>query len=556
MNARRSTKRSGVLIGAAAALTLAAGSGFGSQFAPPPPTDPNAADPWSLLGSFPPGVDAAAVLDAPGERLFTDPAARTVRAALARTGMFSQTVRAWSGLAAALGYTEDEAAAALLGRRVIVAWDGLMDHAGGLGGALVTANRLDTRWVFIAEVDKQTALALRARLKAAPRRTVAGKVIYTVDAGRIAMAVAEDAAGTRVLIAPVGATGLLDAMLTGPAANAEPAPDPAASGTPPGSDLGTRARAVLGNVEPGWAGVAAVRVPGSERPAAFELRSAKGAWGARFASEVPFSGPESSGPGAPVGVLAAAGGDALFAAAFSGGPGLSDGTLDVRMRIGEPPDTPADPDPDPDPLRYDRGSVVVLHAAEAGRTPDATVAAVLQVITHAASSRPFAERVDRLISAAIGGENPPAHRGLFPGAVRSHAIDAVLTSGTDETPDPGLWPGDGARVAWSMAPDPADRSGVVSIAVGSSGSDPDALARKGREAWERGADDFDPTMLTAGRARPAALAEALKGSAGGPLMDLARSVDRIEWTVRSVQGLTRGEVLFRLADPASRLGAP
>ena len=28
--------------------------------------DPNAADPWSLLGSFPPGGDAAAVLDAPG----------------------------------------------------------------------------------------------------------------------------------------------------------------------------------------------------------------------------------------------------------------------------------------------------------------------------------------------------------------------------------------------------------------------------------------------------------------------------------------------------------
>lgn len=531
-----------MIVRAAGVVALAAASTLAG--APPiPPTPPaktdQPADSWSLLAPLPPGVDAAAVLDAPGRRLFTDPAARAVRGALARTGMFSQTVRAWSGLAAALGYTEDEAAAALLGGRVTVVWDGLLAGSGGVAGAFATANRLDTRWAFAAEVDKDTARALRAKLKAAPRRTVAGRVVYTIDAGRIAMAVADDAADTRVLIAPVGSSGLLDALLGGIQAGAADAER--------GNGLGDGARAALGNVEPGWVGVAALRVPGSDRPVAAELRTAQGAWGLRFAGAIPLTGPDGSGAGAPVGVLAEAGADALFAAAFSGGPGLANGAIDVRMRLDEPP---ADGTPEPlDPLVYKSGSVVILHADTRGK--GSREAAVLQIITHAASSRPFAERIDLLISGAIGGETPPAHRGLFPGAVRSHEIGTVPR--TDESDR--LWPGDGARVAWALAPENGDRAGVVSIALGSAGSDPAALAREGRDAWDRGAHDFDPSMLSAGRARPAALAD-LFGGAGGPLVDLARAVDRVEWTIRSVDGLTRGEVLLRPADPAARLGGP
>jgi hypothetical protein len=293
--------------------------------------------------------------------------------------------------------------------------------------------------------------------------------------------------------------------------------------------------------------VAAVRLPGTDRPVAAELRTAKGAWGLRFAGPIALTGPDGSEAGAPVGVLAEAGADALFAAAFSGGPGLTDGAIDMRMRLGEPP---ADATPaHSDALVYDRGSVVVLHADGSGA--GSRDWAVLQIVTHAVSERPFAERIDLLISGAVGGETPPAHRGLFPEAVRSHEIGPA----PDSEESDGLWPGDGARVAWALAPEAGDRAGVVSIALGNAGADPAALAREGRAAWDRGAHDFDPSMLSAGRARPAALAD-LFGEAGGPLVDLARAVDRVEWTIRSFDGLTRGEVLLRPADPAARLGGP
>lgn len=563
MNTPRSKSRTGWLIGAAAGICVAASHAVAGPAAPTVGEN----DPWALFGSFPPGVDAAAVLNAPGQRLFQDPGGRAVRAALARTGMFSQTVRAWTGLANALGYTEDEAATALLGRRVIVAWDRLITPAGGAAGALATVARFDTRWAVIAEVNHDTARAIRASLKAAPRRTVGGRVIYTIDAGRIAMAVTDDAEHTRVLIAPVEAASLLDALLTALRTPTEPA-GPGLTGAAPENpdptpDLGAAARSVLGEVEPGWSAVAAFRLPGSDRPTALELRTNSGAWGLRFASDLQLTGPDDQQAGAPVGVLAAAGGDALFAAAFSGGPALSEGAIDLRLSARTIGSEPAEPqDTRTDPLVHDRGSVIVLHTADAGPNADTAPhhrarTAVLQVITHAASDAPFAERIDRLISTAIGGDNPPSHRGLFPDAVRSHTMPATMMTGDpDAQTGDGLWPGRGARVAWSIAPDAADRAGVVSIAIGTASVDPSGLARKGREAWERGADDFDPSVITAGRARPAALAGLLGTDTAGPLLNLARAVDRIEWTVRRTNNLTRGEVLLRLTDPAATLGAP
>lgn len=493
----------------------------------PCPASP--ADPWDALSRLPPTVDAAAVLDRPGTRLWSEPAGRAVRAALSATGVFSQTERAWAGLAEALGYTENQAAAALLGGRVVVAWDGLARADASPGGA---AGRADTRWAVIAGVDPATARSVRERLKAAPRRTVAGRVVYTVDAGRTAMAVVDGPEGTRVVFAPVSAAGLLDALLAAePSVPSSPAP------------VGEAARGTLGAVEPGWLAVAAVRLP-SGQPAAFEVRpdpGAPGALAARFATRTDSPDAQSeTPPGAPVGVLAEVGGDALFAAAFRGGPRFGPSEMDLGVRLGL-----GAHDTDDGPLRPGRGSVLVLQGVEPGG-----VAA--RLIAHVRSDGPFAETVDRAVSAAVGGHNPPHHRGAFPRAVRAHDLPS-------DPARPG-WPGPGGRAAWCFVTDGPDdaiepgASGAVSVAFAPQGIDPAPLARSGREAWERAPFD-DPGVLTAGRARPRELVQRLEARTSAAT-DLAASVEAVTWSVRAVGSVMTGEIRLRFAEPGPRLGAP
>lgn len=493
-----------------------------------------APDPWSLLADLPPAVDAAAVLDRPGERLWSDPTGRLCRAVLSGTGLFEQTERAWAGLARALGYTEDEAAAALLGGRVVVAWDGLTGHG------REAAARADTRWAILAEVNRETARALRNRLRATPRRTVGGRVIYSIDAGRVAMALVEQADQTRVFIAPNQAVGLLEAWLRNAGA-----PGPA-----PAGGVGLDAHRLLGPVEPGWVALAAVRPPNTDGPAGLELRAEHGAWTLRFAAPATGAAPG----GAPVGVLHEVGGDALLAAAFSRGPRLSPDALELGLRLGAP--EPAGTERGSQ-LRTGRGVVVVVRSQE--RADDARTVPVAQVITHAETDAGFAERADRLISALIAGDAPaaaPQHRGRFPQAVRTHALPDTPADASDPSRPPDAWPGPRAIVAWCIAPDDPDRAGAVSVAVAPRGVDPAALARKGREAWLRAGDRDDPGVITAGVAHPAALADLFPDRARGPAGALARAVDRAEWTVRQHNGAVRGSLHLRFNPAPARLGAP
>ena len=486
-------------------------------------------DPWAQIAALPVTVDAAAVLDRPGSRLWSDPAGIAVRRALSSTGLFTQTERAWAGLADALGYSQDQAAAALLGRRVLIAWDGL-SRGDGAG----TAGRADTRWAVLAEVDRDTAREIRTRLRAAPRRTVQGRVVYSVDAGRTAMAVIEEGAETRVVFAPNGATALLESLLLPPTTPA----DSTAPGAP--ESMGDAARRVLGRVDPGWAGVAAFRLPGSDRPATLELRAAGEVWGLRVIAPTEA---EDLGAGTPIGVLNEIGEDALFAAAFQGGPRFDGAVLDLGLRLG----TDARNEKPAGPIRHERGTVMVLRAP--GPTGGAGGGLVAQMVSHASTDAAFSETIDRTMSAMIGGTQPPEHRGQFPDAVRTHAI-------AESTPT-GAWPGPDSRVAWCMATDPErQNAGVVSMSIAPAGIDPAIAARQGREAWLRGAHDHDPTMFTAGRARPRALADAFDAPETGATFALARAVEQVDWTVRLVGQTTRFEVFIRFAPPGSQLGGP
>ncbi len=506
---------------------------------PPPPPHPSAAaaiaptaddDPWSLLAGLPPAIDAAAVLDRPGERLWSDPAGLAVRAALSGTGLFAQTERAWSGLASALGYTGDQAAAALLARRVVIAWDGLT--RGEAHGASGAAARADTLWIVIAQIDAETARSLRASLNAAPRRTLHGRVVYSVDAGRTAMAVLDDAGQTRVVFAPNAAAGLLDSLLAPP------------SHAPGSNTTAEQARAMLGPPEPGWTALGMVRLPNSGTPCAMELRTADGAWALRFAA--PGDAPAGETDGPPVGVLDRLGPDALLAAAFRDGARFNGATIDLGLRFGmDTPPHPPHPDPESGPLHAGRGGVLVL--SESQRADGEPPTLVAQLISHARADN-YAETIDRAVSAMVGGTHPPEHRGAFPSAVRSHALRSASPA--------GIWPGPDARVAWCLAPDEGNRSGTLSVAIAPAGIDPAAPARQGREAWLGGPPGHDPGMVTAGHARPRELARLLAGSDPAAASGLADAMERIEWTVRASDGLTRGEIRVRFVMPGVRLGSP
>ena len=493
-------------------------------------------DPWALLGGLPASVDAAAVIDRPGVRFWQEDAGRMLRAAVSGTGLFSQTERAWAGLSGALGYSEAEAADALLGGRVLVVWEGLA-RDNGLG-AIGAVARADTRWAMVAELDHETARAVRARLKASPRRTTDGRVLYSLDAGRVLMALSDQTARpatderdrTRVVVAPERAAGLMIELLGGTRA---PGAEPHAG------SMGEQARAMLGNVEPGWTAVAVLRRPDATGPGVIELRSAGEAWGLRFAAPA-TTRPAEPGAGAPIGVLDAFRDGVLLAAVFSDAPRFSERGMGMDFRIE------ADGSARDGPLTAEDGSAMIVRAVPGpGRAGPAIVA---QLVMRASSNSAFAESVDRLMSAMIGGEQPPEHRGAFPTAVRTHALP----------PEPKragkAWPGEGARMAWCMDPDADDRSGTISMAMGPEPAEPARAARDAREAWSRLAHDRDPAMVTAGLAHPAALLEAFAPGAPQPVASGARSIERLEWTVRRRDGVVRGELLMRLAPGDARLG--
>lgn len=480
---------------------------------------------WGELDTLPDTVDAAAVLDNPGGRLLLAPGGRAVIEAFDRSAVFVGTRRAWSSLAQTLGYTEDEAARALLGGRVVVAWSGL--HEGGTLGAVLAA---DSRWVMIAEIDADTARAARSRLGAVPRRVVGGRTVYSIDSGRVGMAVIDRGATASVVLAPNAAGTLFDGVLA------------RVSGEiPGGAGLGGQARAVLGPLEAGLTGVLVVRTHEGASVAA--LRAEPGVWTVRFAA--PTDGTE--GVGAPMGVLDEIGGDALLAFAASGSPKIRDNALDLGIRLGMSPGS--DDATDESDLTLDGGTVVVLRrqdGADGADGADGSQVSAL-VLTHGRSADRFAERVDRAISVAVGGEHPPEHRGAFPGAVRTHTLPHKGGDG---------WPGGGSRVSWCFTDDQDDRGGAISIAIAPAGVDTEGPARKGREAWPRGEDGTETGLVTSGMARPAELSKALGIKDSNPAACLARVIDRSSWRVRREGGLLRGEVTVRFTAPGPTLGAP
>jgi len=499
-----------------------------------------AADAYALMDLLPPGLDVIAVLNGPGgpgplhtvvrpdERGAVTPEQR-LAAWLRQIGLFGQTARSWSTLSKRLGMDEGEASAALLGGPVVIGWSGLGD-AGWLGAVGVA----DNTWVLVSEVSEGTALSVREKLDAVPRRIASGYAVYTVDTGRTGMAVVRDGDAWRIVLAPVKNTATVDACLAAfRAREAGEAVQGAGDGAGGAASNAGVARALGVPIDDAWSSIVSIRYARERgEPVVVTTHGDADAFTARFGARGRYR------HGAPVGVLGDVGGDALLSLAMAGEPW--NGADAISVRLQEEGESSAGS------MRYVDGYTMVVR--ESGTPGSAQLTGVIagRVVTDAA----FGEMVDRTISTLIGSDDAPAHRGRFPGAVRTHALWADAEAATDAGP----WRSGDSRVAWCFTPDDADRSGVVALALGDGATDVAGYAKHGREAWMRSdASAIGADVVASGTARPAALMRAM-GTGRDPVGALMSQIEHARWDLRQSGDVLRGEVTIRLVPVKARLG--
>lgn len=463
---------------------------------------------------LPPDMDVIAVIDGPGARADVDEAdAPSTLQALDDLGLMWETRRSWAGLAEALGYSQEEAASALLSERIVVGWRGLKNNA--VLGAIKVA---DTGWVLVAPVPEQTARRMRDRLNAVPRRISGGHAVYSIDAGRTGMAVVRYDDEWRMVLAPTANAALLDECLTYWKAGLDESTN---------SDIAGR---LAGEIEPGWSALVLANleeIAGGQ--VVFSLRGSDDFWTVGFAARV------NAKHGAPVGLLGEIGGDALLAAASAGD--AWDGSSPLLLGI-ELEDVASS---DRAGIRFDSGYAMVFRE---GSTESSSMTAI--ITGRGAGEENFAREADLAFSKMIADSgNVPAHRGLFPDAIRTH---------TSKGPDGSAWPGNQRRVAWCYSSDADGRSGVFSMSVGSDTTEVSRLARHGREAWSRVVDWNESDAVSVGYARPNKLVEMLDGGID-PVSLVVAQLDYATWDIRQHGDVMRGTVTMRLAPSNARLGS-
>ncbi len=497
-------------------------------------------DPYALMDLVPPGLDLIAVLNGPGRSSglvgpipdgdHTPVSAEAATISWVRgMGLLGETARSWTALAQRLGMTETEAANSLLGGPVVIGLEGM-----GNGGVLGVIGAADRGWLLVSTVADSTARRLRDRLGAVPRRIASGYAVYTVDTGQTGMALVRDGEAWRIVLSPVRNATLVDRTLARFRARLGGA-DQAAGVQPPVNTNASRARSLGVPIDDdGWSAIVSVRSGTTrEQPLVVVTRGAPGALTARFAARGRFR------HGAPVDLLDSIGGDALLAVAMAGEPWNGSDTI----LLGLGPES----EPIGTPLRFPNGYAMALR--EPGTEGSGQLTAMINGC--AATDGQFPEQTDLMMSTMIGGDEPPAHRGLFPDAVRTH----ILPSGRG--PRAVGWASGKTRVAWCFRAGADDGSGVVSIAIGDGGADVAGNARFGREAWERvlasrdRADGSD--VVTQGIARPDALIDAM-GLGADPVLGLIGQIRYASWDLRQSGDVLRGEVTVRLKPVRAKLG--
>ncbi|MBL0920555.1 MAG: hypothetical protein IBJ10_00320 [Phycisphaerales bacterium] len=157
------------------------------------------------------------------------------------------TARAWSALAARLGWSREEAFDRLLGSRVALIVRGTAGDA--------------PAWALVSEVSLDTEKRLRERLDVAPRAIVAGHTVLSVERGAYELSAERRARHATLILAPAARNALFDELVPllakGPAQALLNAPEFAEIAALGGGDILVFARSPEGGGA--WAGAVARR---------------------------------------------------------------------------------------------------------------------------------------------------------------------------------------------------------------------------------------------------------------------------------------------------------
>lgn len=126
---------------------------------------------------------------------------------------FADTRERWRDFSRTLGWPEDEAFDALLGRRAMLVGRGIWDGP--------------PRWALLTEIDADAEARLRKRLPVAPRKIAWRTPVLSVEA-RFELAIIKGRQGAIALVAPNESAALFDELLATAAARAPAARGPAA----------------------------------------------------------------------------------------------------------------------------------------------------------------------------------------------------------------------------------------------------------------------------------------------------------------------------------------
>ncbi len=551
-------------------------AGFVEPQEPPNTSEPIEPDaPFSMLASIPDHVDAAVVFNNPAEQFLLNDTGRSVRKAMGVTGLFGQTMGAFDALAGAFNADAESTIKGLLSQRTVIIWDEIDQGADSLFNF---ANTMDTNWVVLSEIESAYLSKLRTQLKPIKRRLAHGQVVYAIEKGRYELILLEAAPqhAPMILLAPNKGSALLDQTLSRQLHAAKnQAKQSFVDRHQPLIDT-------LGNEHPQWLAAWLIhndRVLGgmskqspAQTPTKLNPEHSSATVGVltldgpqaviSLASDIQV--PQSMGD-APVGLLSAAGDDAILAVALGQTPSLviESNLMSAFFEFGADDQSQAN-----SPTNATQAGLVMLtdnqDQPQQSESHGSTALTVLIEVDHATEHQEQEQeqaqdtlptRVDDFVHGLLMPDDPaqsPDYQGRFPSAVRTHhfassapedADPAGTESSSSGESSRSAWPGGHPKFSWISARHRSKDAMIASIG-------PSTVDTAERVKWmKRAIESFDAIpdrtertgVISSGYFYPSRASDLLNSGSG---LDLAISklFKRIEWDITRMQAGVRGTV--------------
>lgn len=537
--------------------------------------------PFVWLERIPDSVDAAIVLNNPAQQFLLDDSNQSIHELATLGGLFTNTQSAFTGLLSAFGKDSQETMRALFSKHVVVLWD--TDDSDSIKSPMFILNpSLDMNWTLVCEVEIKHLKQLQASFNPTPRSIEKNHTVLAIEQGRFNLLVLkeqhqEDHLAT-VILAPKKSQRLFKEIISAYA-------DDKQTHRPILSEHEDLLAEIPTENEE-WIAAWVVQFDrasnkqsksaciGTFSPTPVGLES-------YFATDLQIASTQSQ---APVGLLSAAGDDAIAAIAMASTPGfeVTNNSIGAQVPFFFGTKTPQN-QIETDSASSLTGGPGFLIMRELTQKSDSTesinrslaVTMFLQFLEPGAdNSQTQAQHVDQVMYDLVAAFDPsqaPSYQGRFPNAIRTHQLD-FNRSNPDQL-DPGKadpfansWPGLFPNISWistvsfqnegfitAITPqwgDAAEQVRWVDTACRTLKSIPDQPPKT--------------DIITSGYIRPNRLfelmeLESLPGAQNEPQIDqsILRTIQRLDWKIIRAPFGVQGKFEIEFANSPSpfELGA-